>query len=70
MSIKERRFFVNGKIYTLYEYGFSVLFNFYKESKEETANPNDMSKKEIEEWALYQLEDAIKQDDQEIYELQ
>lgn len=69
MKRKERKFFVNGKVYTLFEYGYYTLLEFHNESNGETVHPKEMNKDEIEEWALSQLEDAMKQEDEEIYEI-
>lgn len=67
---QERKFYVDGKIYSLFEYGYTRLMDFHKETGGESVNPDDMSRQDIEEWALETLEDAMKHEENEdIYEI-
>jgi len=63
-----RTFSIHGKTYSLCEYGLFMLNKTYRESEGYTQNPAEMSKSEIEEWALELLEDRMLEDE-EVYEM-
>jgi hypothetical protein len=59
-SLRERKFNVNGNVYTLFEYGEE----FYKDS-----NKDDLSRDDIEDWALKNINDLMNQKNNVIVEL-
>ncbi|MCY8063867.1 hypothetical protein MOC76_16375 [Bacillus spizizenii] len=65
--VKERKFSVHGKVYTLVEYGKHMLEKSYKESDGATKNPYIMSKEEIEDFAIDLLKERMFEDE-EVFE--